>query len=260
MHQLARRSLATFDTSSTSMRVLVALGSVLVLAQLASADADAVDAPTAAAAARRRSCTRQAADVAHMAAATCGATPVEVALRSVTMPAVAARRASDALAGLGFATALDLQLLGGGEAAAELLAELKAAGLNFADRAKVRLLVGDRAHLERLSISPAIGEQDAGPHLEHARSQFASDWRAHAHGGVPTPMHHRAAGNTAAAASAATSGADSLNNDNEPTASYRRTQATDRTNESSQWNPDMVIVVSGSIAKHAHASVAQYVI
>ena len=103
--------------------------------------------------AKSHGCVNRAADVARAAAKICGNLPIEEALRSVTLPAAAARRAGEALAALGFDTALDLQLLGGGDAAAELLAELKAGGLGAADRAKVRLLVGDGEHLWRLAAS-----------------------------------------------------------------------------------------------------------
>ena len=64
-----------------------------------------------------------------------------------------------AVAELGFDMAMDLELLGGGEAAAEVLSELqKAHGLSPADRAKVGLLVGDRVHLERLSSQPLAAD------------------------------------------------------------------------------------------------------
>eukprot|EP01052_Picozoa_sp_SAG31_P050163 SAG31_NODE_11326_length_1042_cov_0.958643_2_plen_228_part_00 len=69
------------------------------------------------------------------------------------MPAAPARTAAEMLADLGFGTALDLDLLGGGEAATKVLEELKAARVRAADRAKVRLLVGDREHLWRLQSS-----------------------------------------------------------------------------------------------------------
>jgi hypothetical protein len=100
--------------------------------------------------------------------------PVEDALRAATMPPAAARRAAETLAGLGFDTSLDLELLGGGEAAAEVLAELKAGGLGPADRAKVRLLVGDRAHLRELS-SPALssaGTLAAVPAAAHSHARL----------------------------------------------------------------------------------------
>ena len=106
--------------------------------------------------ANSHSCTSRAADVACSAAKTCGTLPVEDALRSVAMTAVTAHRASEALGALGFDTALDLELLGGGDAAAELLAELKTGRLGLADRAKVRLLVGDREHLWRLAAYSGI--------------------------------------------------------------------------------------------------------
>eukprot|EP01052_Picozoa_sp_SAG31_P054455 SAG31_NODE_14507_length_802_cov_2.029872_1_plen_142_part_10 len=87
---------------------------------------------------------RSRADVARRAAELCGALPIDEALLAVTtMPAAAARKGAKVLAKLGFAIALDLQLLGGGAAAAEVLAELKVGGMSAADRAKVRLLVGD---------------------------------------------------------------------------------------------------------------------
>ena len=98
----------------------------------ATADAEETKPPTA----NSHSCTNRAADVARAAAKTCGTLPVEEALRSVTMPEDAARRAGEALAALGFSTALDLELLGGGDAAAELLAELKTGGLGPAHRAR----------------------------------------------------------------------------------------------------------------------------
>eukprot|EP01052_Picozoa_sp_SAG31_P050884 SAG31_NODE_11824_length_995_cov_0.931920_1_plen_162_part_10 len=97
----------------------------------------------------------RAADVARAAAATCGELPTEQALRAVKMPVAAAHRAGEVLTELGFDTALDLEILGGGDAAAEVLTELKASGLGPADRAKVRLLVGDRRHLEALAQGAA---------------------------------------------------------------------------------------------------------
>eukprot|EP01052_Picozoa_sp_SAG31_P010756 SAG31_NODE_597_length_13674_cov_3.402947_17_plen_293_part_00 len=109
---------------------------------------------------QRHRCTqRSAADIARTAAIVCGTLPVEDALRLATMPVAAARRAGEALAELGFATALDLQLLGGGDAAAEVLAQLKAGGFGPAARAKVRLLVGDREHVWRLSAAAAHDDQ-----------------------------------------------------------------------------------------------------
>ena len=96
-------------------------------------------------------CAHRSADVARSAAEICGSLPVEEALRTVgIMPPAAARRASGLLAELGFRTALDLELLGGGEAAAEVLEDLKAGGVSSADRAKIRVLVGDQDHLRRL--------------------------------------------------------------------------------------------------------------
>eukprot|EP01052_Picozoa_sp_SAG31_P024793 SAG31_NODE_2133_length_6372_cov_4.372071_5_plen_148_part_00 len=58
---------------------------------------------------------RRAAEIANTAAEVRGTLPVEQALLEVTMPAASARRAGEALAELGFETALDLELIGGGE-------------------------------------------------------------------------------------------------------------------------------------------------
>ena len=70
----------------------------------------------------------------------------------------AADNIAQLLAGLGFRTALDLRLLGGGPEAEELMGELQADGrLNIGDRAKVRLLIGNRAHLRRLGAAPPQG-------------------------------------------------------------------------------------------------------
>ena len=67
-------------------------------------------------------CAHRSADVARSAAEICGSLPVEEALRTVgIMAPAAARRVSGLLAELGFRTALDLELLGGGEAAAAFL-------------------------------------------------------------------------------------------------------------------------------------------
>ena len=70
-------------------------------------------------------CGRRAADIARTATEACGSLPVEEVLRSVAMPAAGARRASEALAALGFETALDLELRGGGDVAAVQLWEVK---------------------------------------------------------------------------------------------------------------------------------------
>ena len=67
----------------------------------------------------------------------------------------AADNIAQLLAGLGFRTALDLRLLGGGPEAEELMGELQADGrLSIGHRAKVRLLIGNRAHLRRLGAAP----------------------------------------------------------------------------------------------------------
>ena len=69
--------------------------------------------------------------------------------------------AEQALAALGFETALDLRLLAGGPEAEDLMAALSTGGeLRIADRAKIRLLVGDQAHLARMSgLSAPSGDE-----------------------------------------------------------------------------------------------------
>ena len=60
---------------------------------------------------------------------------------------------------------------GGGEAAAEVLEDLKAGGVSAADRAKIRVLVGDQDHLWRLAsgvswperlVSVSVASGDVG--------------------------------------------------------------------------------------------------
>eukprot|EP01052_Picozoa_sp_SAG31_P010866 SAG31_NODE_604_length_13629_cov_11.035994_11_plen_126_part_00 len=74
------------------------------------------------------------------------------------------------LAELGFRSAKDLLLLGGGPEALELMSELKVApGLTIADRAKLRLLVGDRAHLAQFEPNP--GCDRPGPSAARRQSR-----------------------------------------------------------------------------------------
>ena len=93
--------------------------------------------------------------VAQAAQQICGSTPTGEALLSTRLEPEAADNVAQLLAGLGFRTALDLRLLGGGPEAEELMGELQADGgrLSIGDRAKVRLLIGNRAHLR----APAAG-------------------------------------------------------------------------------------------------------
>ena len=93
----------------------------------------------------------------------CGGAPIEEALRSVHLRPEAAEDTGRMLAGQGFQTALDLQLLAGGAEAAELLSELKVGGLRIGGRAKVRLLVGDNVHHGRHASG-------AGPALATSRN------------------------------------------------------------------------------------------
>jgi hypothetical protein len=69
--------------------------------------------------------------------------------------------AEQALASLGFDTALDLRLLAGGPEAAELMATLSTGGeLSIADRAKIRLLVGDQTHVARVARTMPLPMED----------------------------------------------------------------------------------------------------
>ena len=68
--------------------------------------------------------------------------------------------AEQALATLGFETALDLRLLAGGPEAVELMSALRTSGeLSLAVRAKIRLLVGDVDHLARVSMMAGSTDQ-----------------------------------------------------------------------------------------------------
>ena len=92
-----------------------------------------------------------------------------------------ASAAEQALATLGFETALDLQLLAGGPEAVELMSELRASSqLSIAVRAKIRLLVGDTEHLARVSKTssvpalerPAAADHDHGQAYPHQHRQL----------------------------------------------------------------------------------------
>ena len=112
----------------------------------------------------RPSCPMTADSVGRTAQRICGGTPIDEALLAVRLrPGAAAGEAARLLTGLGFAAAVDLQLLSGGPEVSELMSELKVAGMSVGDRSKVRLLVGDTAHLERLVGS----DVQAGGHVAH---------------------------------------------------------------------------------------------
>ena len=133
------------------LAVTTAAAIVLLSCRSATAAAEApLEGPTPAAEADGQ-CTISAAAVAEAAQQVCGGAPIEAALRSVHLRPEAAEDTGQMLVGLGFQTALDLQLLAGGPEAAELLGELKAGGLRIGDRAKVRLLVEDKMHHGRLA-------------------------------------------------------------------------------------------------------------
>ena len=137
------------------------LVSCSVMATAAAVEAPAPEGPTRPAAEATVRCTISAAAVAEAAQQVCGGAPIEEALRSVHLRPEAAEDTGRILSGLGFQTALDLQLLAGGPEAVELLTELKADGLPISDRAKVRLLVGGKMHHGRLASGggPALNDQ-----------------------------------------------------------------------------------------------------
>eukprot|EP01052_Picozoa_sp_SAG31_P042249 SAG31_NODE_6651_length_1937_cov_1.539173_1_plen_394_part_00 len=96
-----------------------------------------------------------AADVAASTRQLCGDTQADEMLQTIGLQAGVVAKAARLLAGMGLRTAMDMELLGGGPEAQELMQELRTAdGLSLGDRAKIRLLVGDREHLERLSTPP----------------------------------------------------------------------------------------------------------
>ena len=64
----------------------------------------------------------------------CGGTPIGEALLAVRLrPGVAAGEAARLLSGLGFAAAVNLQLLSGGLDVSELMSELKLAGMGVGE-------------------------------------------------------------------------------------------------------------------------------
>ena len=86
--------------------------------------------------------------------------------------------AEQALAVLGFDTALDLRLLAGGPEAAELMAALSTGGeLSIADRAKIRLLVGDRTHLDRVVATIPSPSEDVADRDQHKQAAAPSRHR-----------------------------------------------------------------------------------
>eukprot|EP01052_Picozoa_sp_SAG31_P024640 SAG31_NODE_2110_length_6426_cov_6.371898_10_plen_261_part_01 len=88
--------------------------------------------------------------------------PVAAALRSVGLATGLAASTGCHLNELGFATALDLRLLGGGVEGTELMDVLKTEGhLSIGNRAKLRLLIGDRGHMGRLTMQRQSAEDQA---------------------------------------------------------------------------------------------------
>ena len=107
-----------------------------------------------------RTVTAAAEQVARAAQQLGGDATIAAALTAVK---VGTDGAEQALAALGFETALDLRLLAGGPEAAELMTALSTGGeLSIADRAKIRLLVGDQTHLAGVVMMP-IPSEDVAP-------------------------------------------------------------------------------------------------
>eukprot|EP01052_Picozoa_sp_SAG31_P038129 SAG31_NODE_5037_length_2783_cov_49.453800_2_plen_400_part_00 len=92
---------------------------------------------------------QSAAAVARTAREIRGDATIALALMSVRMQPDPAVQASSLLFNFGLRTAQDLQLLGGGPEASELMGAIRDK-LSLGDRAKLRLLVGDHAHVERI--------------------------------------------------------------------------------------------------------------
>jgi hypothetical protein len=111
---------------------------------------DAVEAAHGAVGSDNR-CDRTAAAVIESTQQICSGTRIDEALRtSVQLEPQKADAMAAVLSGLGFRTALDLQLLASQPEAEELMLALKKHDLPIGDRAKVRLLISDRAHRDRL--------------------------------------------------------------------------------------------------------------
>ena len=112
---------------------LVAL--MLCLAATAAAQTACSEGEQIADGAEGRSCPMTAASVGRTAQRICGGTPIGEVLLAVRLrPGEAADEAARLLTGLGFAAALDLQLLSGGTDVSELMSELKLAGMSVAAR------------------------------------------------------------------------------------------------------------------------------
>lgn len=112
--------------------------------------------------------------IAGTAQQLCGGMSVEMMLRSVRLQPRAFEQTAQLMLELGVRTALDLQLLGGGPEAEELMGELQAVGLSLGDRAKVRLLIGDRTHLGRFAQLDIIMESSKSS-TDSVRTSYKED-------------------------------------------------------------------------------------
>ena len=118
-------------------------------------------------------CTTTAHSVAHTAQNICGGAPVKEALLAVRLRPAAADEAARLLAAMGFAAAVELEMLAADTPEMdELMHELKSAGLSVGDRSKVRLLVGDRRRFGQLA---AHAPGDAGEMMHAARDHHFGD-------------------------------------------------------------------------------------
>jgi hypothetical protein len=128
---------------------------------------DAVDAALHGAVGLDNRCDRTAAAVIEHTQQICSGPLIDEALRSVHLEPQEADAMVSVLSGLGFRTALDLQLLAGQPEVEELMLALKQHDLPIGDRAKVRLLIGDHAHRDRLfsarSFAKTMGSVPSTP-------------------------------------------------------------------------------------------------
>ena len=157
----------------------------LVLALVAQTASQAAAVPMSQAAGATGSTGANAEQVARAAQQLPGDATIAAAMRSIRVgrdgdsatpqqTGDEASAAEQALATLGFETALDLQLLAGGPEAVELMSELRASSqLSIAVRAKIRLLVGDTEHLARVTKIPSVPDLERAVAADHSHDQAA---------------------------------------------------------------------------------------
>eukprot|EP01052_Picozoa_sp_SAG31_P038785 SAG31_NODE_5247_length_2652_cov_2.071680_3_plen_197_part_00 len=101
--------------------------------------------------------------------------PLEDALQAVGVRPAVIMGATQLLADLGLYDRLDLQLLGGGPEATELIESLSGSQLSLGDRSKIRLLVGARVHLARLAASEQQHKHTFGGDVQTSPQEFVHD-------------------------------------------------------------------------------------